>query len=177
MTQSDECHGKGAARPRPRMGKPPRAELWRRLYCAGLCCFFLSACAQSIHHDERLAAKRALEFARVVLIDKNIEKGYALLAANGQRHVPFDKFKQTIEAMNARGYPTRVSATDYEPMPGEQAIYIYLRGQNGDESVQYRITLEGNAADDYRVLRIDQGSAFPTLSNQKRQLEPPLSAP
>ena len=120
---------------------------------------------------------RALEFARIVLIDKNIEKGYALLAANGKRHVPIDKFKQTIEAMNARGFPSRVTAIDYEPMPGEQAIYIYLRGQAGDEAIQYRVTLEGSEADDYRVLKIDQGSAFPTLTNQKRKFDPPLSAP
>lgn len=147
------------------------------IYRACICFLVLTGCAKSIQHDEKLAAKRALEFARVVLIDRNMDKGYDLLAANGKRHVPIDKFKQTVESMNARGYPTRVSATDYEPMPGEPAIYIFLRGQNGDEQTQYRVTLEGSAADDYRVLKIDQGGAFPTLSNQKRKFDPPLSAP
>ena len=111
-----------------------------------------------------MAAKRAVEFARVVLIDKNLERGYELLSDGGKRHVPLDKFKQTIVSMNARGYPSRVTATEYEPMAGEKAIYIFLRAQNGDEQVNYRVTLEGTAATDYKVLKIDQGAGFPTLS-------------
>jgi hypothetical protein len=134
-------------------------------------------CAKPIQHDENMAGKRAVEFARVVLIDKNLERGYELLSDGGKRHVPLDKFKQTILSMNARGYPSRVTATDYEPMPGEQAIYIFLRGQNGDEQFNYRVTLEGTAATDYKVLKIDQGAGFPTLSNQKRKFETTLSAP
>ena len=150
---------------------------WSGIYGACIGFLLVTGCVKSIHHDEKLAAKRALEFARIVLIDKNADRGYELLSADGKRHVPLDKFKQTVAAMNARGYPTRVSATDYEPMPGEAAIYIFLHGQNGDEQTQYRVTLEGDAADDYRVLKIDQGSAFPTFSNQKRKFDPPLSAP
>ena len=135
------------------------------------------SCAKPIQHDENMAAKRAVEFARVVLIDKNLERGYELLSDGGKRHVPLDKFKQTILSMNARGYPSRVTATDYEPMPGEQAIYIFLRGQNGDEQIQYRITLQGTAATGYRVLKLDQGASFPSLANQKRKFETTWSAP
>lgn len=135
------------------------------------------SCAKPIQHDENIAAKRAVEFARVVLIDKNLERGYELLSDGGKRHVPLDKFKQTILSMNARGYPSRVTATDYEPMPGEQAIYIFLRGQNGDEQIHYRITLEGTAATGYRVLKLDQGASFPSLANQKRKFETTWSAP
>ena len=138
---------------------------------------FTFACTEPVKHDEMLAGKRAIEFARAVLIDKNMEKGYELLSESGRRHVPFDKFKQTIEAMNARGRVSKVIATDYEPMPGEKAIYIFLRGQNVDEQSIYRITLQGTAATDYKVLKIDQGASFPTLSNQKRKFETPLSWP
>ena len=183
MTEGHKRHEKRVSRQPARDSRNPRWRLKRAnfslawIYGACICLSLLTGCAKSIHHDEKLAAQRALEFARIVLIDKNADRGYELLSANGKRHVPLDKFKQTVAAMNARGYPTRVSATDYEPMPGEQAIYIYLRGQNGDEQTQYRVTLEGSSADDYRVLKIDQGSAFPTFSNQKRKFDPPLSAP
>jgi hypothetical protein len=138
---------------------------------------FTFACAESVKHDEILAGKRAVEFARTVFIDKAFEKGYELLSESGRRHVPFDKFKQTIESMNTRGYPSRITAIEYEPMAGEKAIYIFLRGQNGDEQFNYRVTLEGTAATDYKVLKIDQGAGFPTLSNQKRKFETTLSAP
>lgn len=138
----------------------------------------LPACAETVDHDENLAAKRALEFARVIFVEKNLDKGYGLLSDNAKRHIPLDKFKQTIAAMHPRGYPDRVTAIEYEPMAGEKAIYIYLSGRNADDqSFNYRVTMEGTAATDYKVLKIDQGGGFPTLSNQKRPFNPAISMP
>jgi hypothetical protein len=138
----------------------------------------LLACAETVQHDENLAAKRALEFARAVFLEKNLDKGYALLSDNAKRHIPLDKFKQTITAMHPRGYPDRVTAIEYEPMAGEKAIYIFLTGRDADDiSFNYRVTMEGTAAADYKVLKIDQGGGFPTLSNQKRPFKPTISIP
>jgi hypothetical protein len=148
-----------------------------QLVLLGVLAVFAFACAESVKHDQTLAAKRAIEFARTVFIDQSFERGYELLSDSGKRHVPFDKFKQTIVAMSPRSRLSKVIATEYEPMPGEKAIYIFLKGQNGGEQLTYRITLEGTAATDYKVLKIDQGASFPTLSNQKRTFETPLSAP
>jgi len=134
-------------------------------------------CAGSVRHDEALAAKRALEFTRVAFIDKNLDRAYELLSDGGKRHVPLDKFKQSIAAMHPRGYPTKVTAIEYEPMAGEKAIYIFMKGQNSEDQFGYRITLEGSADTDYRVLKVDQGSGFPSLSNQKRAFTNPPSAP
>ena len=138
----------------------------------------LMACAETVKHDEGLAAKRALEFARVVFFEKDLDKGYTLLSENAKRHIPLDKFKQTIKAMHPNGYPDRVTAIEYEPMAGEKAIYIYLTGRNADDqSFNYRITMEGTAAADYKVLKIDQGGGFPTLTNQKQPFKPVISIP
>jgi hypothetical protein len=129
-------------------------------------------CAGSVQHDEALAAKRALEFAKVVLIDKDFAKGHAMLSDGGKRHIPLDKLKQTVASMHPRNYPSKVTALEYEPMVGENAIYIFLSGYTGDELISYRLTLEGTAATDYKVLKIDQGTGFPTFSNQKRSFKP-----
>ena len=142
---------------------------------AALALTMLAGCTESVKHDEVLAAKRALEFGRVVFVEKNLDKGYDLLADSGRRHVPRDKFKQSVAAMQARGYPTKLAATDYEPMAGEKAIYIFIRGQNSDEQFIYRLTMEGSAAAEYRVLKIDQGTGFFTLSNKKQAFKPPLT--
>ncbi|MGH7872426.1 MAG: hypothetical protein ACREQO_09425, partial [Candidatus Binatia bacterium] len=136
-----------------------------------------AGCVDSVRHDETLAAKRALDFVRAAFIDKNLDKAYGMLSDGGKRHVPLDKFKQSIAAMHPRGYPTKVTAIEYEPMAGEKAIYIFLKGQNSEEQFGYRITLEGSADTDYRVLKVDQGSGFPTLSNQKRAFTNPPSVP
>lgn len=136
-----------------------------------------SACAESFKHDEGLAAKRALEFARAVLFETDFDKGYSLLSAGGKRHLPFDKFKQTITSMHPRNYPDKVIAVEYEPMAGEQAIYIFLTARNSEEQFSYRVTLEGTADADYKVLKIDQGIGFPSLSNKKRPFKPTIGIP
>ena len=135
----------------------------------------LTGCAESVKHDQNLAARRALEFGRVAFIEKNLDKGYDLLAAGGRRHVPREKFKQSIAAMHMRDYPTKLAAIEYEPMADEKAIYIFIRGQNGEEQFNYRFTMEGTAATDYKVLKVDQGSGFFTLSNKKQAFKPPLT--
>jgi hypothetical protein len=132
----------------------------------------LAGCAGSEKHDEALAAKRALEFAKVVLIEKDFVKGHEMLTESGKRHIPVEKLKQTVASMHPRGYPKKVTALEYEPMVGEKAIYIFLSGNTGEDLISYRLTLEGTAATDYRVLKIDQGMGFPTLSNKKRSFKP-----
>jgi len=135
----------------------------------------LTSCAESVKHDEIRAAKRALEFGRFVFFEKNFDKGYDLLSDGGKRHVPRDKFKQSIAAMHTRSYPTKLTATEYEPMADENAIYIYVTGQNSEEQFNYRLTMEGSAATDYKVLKIDQGTGFFTLASRKQPFKPTLS--
>lgn len=132
----------------------------------------IPGCAGSEPHDEALAAKRALEFAKVVLIEKDFVKGHEMLADGGKRHIPLDKLKETVASMHPRAYPKKVTALEYEPMVGEEAIYIFLSGNTGEDLISYRLTLQGTAATDYKVLKIDQGMGFPTFSNQKRPFKP-----
>ena len=147
-----------------------------RLFVLLLLALTLAGCAESVKHDETRAAKRALEFGQLVFFDKNLDKGYDLLSDGGKRHVPRDKFKQSMAAMHPRNFPTRLSAMEYEPMADEKAIYIFVTGQNNDEQFNYRFTMEGTAATDYKVLKIDQGSGFFTLSSRKQPFKPPLTA-
>jgi hypothetical protein len=135
----------------------------------------LMSCAESVKHDEARAAKRALEFGRVAFVDKDLDRAYDLLAESGKRHVPREKFKQSLGSMHTQSFPTKLLATDYEPMADEKAIYIFVRGQNSEDQFQYRFTMAGTAASDYKVLKIDQGSGFLTLSRKKQAFKPPIA--
>jgi hypothetical protein len=129
----------------------------RRLLIIGLLTLVLASCAGTVKHDETLAAKRAIEFAQFVFIDKNFAKGYELLTDGGKRHLSLEKFKETLTRMHPRSFPTKVTATEFQPMPGEKAIWIYLAGQNTEEQFQYRLTMEATDTGDYRVLTFDTG--------------------
>ena len=120
-------------------------------------------CAESVTHDEAQAGKRAVEFAQVAFVKHDVEKGYLLLSDSAKRYVSVEKFKETLSRLHPRAFPTSVTATEYEPMPGEKAIYIYLIGENSGERFYYRLTMEGTAATDYRVSRLTRGDGpYPT---------------
>jgi hypothetical protein len=119
----------------------------------------MAACAEKVDHDAQLATRRAEEFARVVFVNQNLEKGYPMLAEGTRRYVSIGQFKEVISKLHPNGYPTVVRATGDEPMKGEKAIYIYLTGENSGRQFYYRLTMEGTAATDYRVLRFDRSDA------------------
>lgn len=149
-----------------------------RSYPVMLALFALVAsCAESTQHDENLAAKRAIEFAQATLIDKNLDKGYQLLAAGGKRHISLDKFKETVTRLHPRGFPAKVSAKEYQPMPGEKALWIYLTGQNAEDQFQYRLIMEATANGDYQVLTLDNGlvGRFFSPSSEKKPFAKPIS--
>jgi hypothetical protein len=117
----------------------------------------IGSCAETVKHDETLAARRAIEFAQAAFVNQNLEKAYELLSDGGKRHLSLDKFKETVTRMHPRGFPTKVTAKEFQPMPGENAIWIYLSGQNSEDQFGYRLTLERDGKGDYRVLTFDSG--------------------
>lgn len=134
----------------------------------------LFGCTQSFDHDSALAAKRAVEFARVAFIRQDPEAAYALLSNSTKRYVPLEKFKETISRLHPNGRPSKIEAVEYEPMPGEKAMYIYLLGRDSGEQFEYTITLEGTAATDYRVSKFTRGarSYMPSSSERKKFATP-----
>ena len=129
----------------------------------------LLGCAGKAEHDEALAAKRAVEFAETVFVQNDIEKGYRLLSDGARRHVPIEKFKETVTRMHPKGYPTSVTAREFEPMPGgEKAIYIFLTGDGSGDRFDYKLTLEGSAATDYRVTNLEPGTSSRLLMEHRK---------
>ena len=117
----------------------------------------LMGCRGSIDHDETTAAKSAFEFARVAFVKRDIENGYALLSDSAKRYVSLEKFKEVLSRLHPKAFPTSVTASEYEPVPGEKAMHIYLTGENSGERFYYRLTMEGAATTGYRVVRFYRG--------------------
>ena len=134
-------------------------------------------CADVVKHDEKLAGRRAIEFAQAVLVNKNFAKGYELLADGGKRHIPMEKFVESMKRLHPRGFPTRVTAKEFQPMPGENAMWIYLVGQNSEDQFQYRIIMEATGNGDYKVLNIDNGQVgkFFSSGSDKHTFTNPIS--
>jgi hypothetical protein len=126
-------------------------------------------CIESVEHDPAGAGKKAEEFAQVAFVRQDIENGYGLLADGTRRYVSREQFKQVLAKLHPRAYPKNVKASEYEPMAGEKAIYIFLTGENSGERFYYRLTLEGSATTPYRILRLDRSTEpYPSSSDKKK---------
>ena len=136
----------------------------------------LFACTKSIDHYPALAAKRAVEFARVAFIRQDTDGAYALLSNSMRRYVPLEKFKETVSRLHPNGRPSKIEAVEYEPMPGEKAMYIYLVGHDSGEQFEYTVTLEGTAATDYRVSKFTRGArSYVPSSSEKKKFNAPIT--
>jgi hypothetical protein len=130
----------------------------------------LNGCADKYEHNPNLAAKKAEEFATLAFVKQDFDGAYALLAESTQRHVSAAQFKQTLAKNQTAIRPAKVVAKEYEPMPGEKAIYVFLTGGNSSEQFSFRITMEGTADKGYKVLRFDPGSGFNLPGGQRKKL-------
>jgi len=127
------------------------------------------SCMETINHDESSVRKKAEEFARVAFVKQDVENGYALLADGTKRYVSQEQFKAVLSKLHPKAFPKTVTALEYEPMPGEKAIYVFLTGENSGEHFYYRLTMECTATTGYKVLRLDRaGQPYPSSNERKR---------
>jgi hypothetical protein len=150
-------------RRRARKGSASKYYFYPLMFAVGL-----MGCVESVNHDELSAGKKAEEFARNAFVKQDIENGYALLADGTKRYVSLAQFKEVVSKLHPKAFPKTVIASEYEPMAGEKAIYIFLMGENSGEHFYYRLTMEGTATTGYKVLRLDRaGQPYPS-SNEKK---------
>lgn len=135
--------------------------------------FFLSlmSCMGSFDHDAASAGNKAEEFARITFVEGDLKNGYDLLADGTKRYVSLGRFKEVVLKLHPHAFPKTVTASEYEPMPGEKAIYIFLAGENAGARFYYRLTMEGTAATGYKVLRFDRSSGPPASSQDRLKLK------
>ena len=94
--------------------------------------------------NPELAAARAVEFARAAFVDRDIDKAYGLLDPEFQAYAPKEKFVEVITTMNSPISPTVITATEFEPILGQEGMNIYLTGEDGGEKFYYRIPMKGS---------------------------------
>ncbi|MGH7783054.1 MAG: hypothetical protein ACREO5_04340, partial [Candidatus Binatia bacterium] len=63
----------------------------------------IAGCADKVDHDAASAAKGAEQFARLVFVERNVEKGYPLLADGTKRYVSLGQFKEVISKLHPNG--------------------------------------------------------------------------
>lgn len=121
--------------------------------------------------DPEKAADIAIAFAKAALIDRDVNKAYDLLDPEAQSNVPKDRFAEILKDMTSESMVSVVTATEFEPMPGQDGINIYLTGDNGREKFYYRIPMKGNGDTGYKPFGLLRGQYAPSDSRQPLHLK------
>ncbi len=58
-----------------------------------------------------------------------------------QQALPTDKLAAEVARMHPKARPSEGVATEFEPLPGQQAMGIYLKGARDDETFFYRFLM------------------------------------
>ena len=122
------------------------------------------------HHVPQKAAAAARTFARLAFIDQDYKQAFHSLDDKARAGLTLEQFMEGIKHMHPHAFPVNVEPEDYEPMPGQKALMIYLSGANGGEKMHYRFVLAGDDAEGYRVSRFFRGSGPYPQSAQRKPL-------
>ena len=132
----------------------------------------LPACTfHASKQNPEVAAASAVEFAKAAFMERNIDKAYGLLDPEFQAYAPKEKFVEVITAMNTPASPTVVTATEFEPIPGQEGMNIYLTGENGAEKFYYRIPMKGSEEEGYKAAGVFRGQGPYTPSELRQPLQ------
>jgi hypothetical protein len=120
----------------------------------------LSSCVSvsAIPHDPNKAEPVASAFARAAFIEKDYRKAYGLLWIGPASTMSYEDMVNTVKKMHPKGFPIKIAATDYEPMPGQRGMNIFLTGSNGGEKMYYRLAMAGDAKEGYKVSGFYRGN-------------------
>ena len=99
----------------------------------------------SFYHDPDKAAAKAVIFAKEAFIDLNQPEAYGYLSKDVRSNLSFDQFINVIAQMHPHKFPQVVEATEYEPVPGQKAVVIWLVGENASEKFDYRMVMVGTS--------------------------------
>lgn len=120
-----------------------------------------------ITHDERAAARVADRFADLAFVQKDNAGAYALLTPELQGELANEALADGMAKMHPAAWPESVAADEFEPMPGQRAMNIYLAGKAGDEAFFYRFVMMGDKGSGYRVGGLFRGNGRPASSNRR----------
>ena len=113
--------------------------------------WILSCTARVLRHDQSVAAAEAEEFLVIAVVKQDIATAYRMLRDETRQAVSETAFADIVKQQHPTGYPIAVRATEYEPVPGQAAIQIFLVGERDSERFYYRVPLVGTVDAGYVV--------------------------
>jgi hypothetical protein len=111
--------------------------------------FTLDCTARILRHDERVAADRAEEFLTHAVVKQDFVAAYQMLSESGKNNVSQTALVDIVRKQHPNGYPASVRAIEFEAVPGQPAVQVFLLGETDSEKFYYRVPLVGTVDQGY----------------------------
>lgn len=111
-----------------------------------------------ILHDQQAAAKSASEFADLAFVRADVFGARESVSPQMRAAMSAKQFEDGLTKIHPASRPSEVTAIEFEPIPGQHAMNIYLRGTREDESFYYRLLMLGDRGSGYKVGGFWRGS-------------------
>ena len=131
---------------------------------------FSTACLRVIRHDEDLAATGAVNFVRAAIIERDYLSAYQQLSQKAQAESSATSLRDMINRMHPRNWPQSIVATEFEPLPSQRAMQIFLFAKEDGEDFTYRLLMELTADTGYKVSSISRLQGALPLSSIRKPL-------
>jgi hypothetical protein len=125
-----------------------------------------------LRHDQNVAARKALAFAKAAILEQDFEAAHGMVREEDQKEITKERLEEVVKSGHPTGRPTELRAIEFEPVPGQPAIQIFLMGKNDKEMFYYRVPVVGTVTDGYFPQGLFRGSGpYPqTALRQKLRL-------
>lgn len=127
------------------------------------------ACVQMISHNQDIAASSAVNFLNLALIDKNFADASKKLAQGSRNALSVKEVEAMATRLHPNDGPTMIKAVEYEPIPSQKAMRIYLVGENNEGTKYfYMVVMQGTVEEGYGPSEIHRNDGpFPPSSIRK----------
>jgi hypothetical protein len=104
-----------------------------------------------IKHNQHKAAASAEAFCRAAFVRRDYSEAYEQVIESDKAASTPDSLKALVDKMHPDGvYPSDVRAVEYEPVPGKEAIKIFLRESDDTGQFLYLVLMVGTETNGYR---------------------------
>jgi hypothetical protein len=134
-----------------------------------------SCTARLLRHNQAVAAAKAEEFLAHAVVKHDFGAAHRMLRDDAKLRVSEAALADVVRQQHPHGYPRSVRATEYEPVPGQAAIQIFLIGERDSEKFYYRVPMVGTVGSGYSPDGFYRGSG-PYPASSLRQALPPQRA-
>jgi hypothetical protein len=134
----------------------------------------LAGCAvapqvRTLNHSPSSAASVAQRYVDLLVVQQNVDAAYALVDTDARARISSTELKDAVTKAPGYGLVTSIQATEYQPVPGQPAIDIFLTGSGGGATVYYVVRLSGTADKGYQVNDLGvQSEPYPATALRDR---------